>query len=589
MAGLIPQTFIDDLVSRADIVDIIDARVPLKQAGRDHKACCPFHDEKTPSFTVSQTKQFYHCFGCGAHGTVLGFLMEYDGLDFVEAVEELARRYGLEVPRESGPASDPAQQQQYRDILNVLESANAWYQLKLREHAQATEYLKARGLSGRTAALYEIGFAPEGWNHLGNALTAKYGAKIHPALLAAGLSSERDGSGTYDRFRNRVMFPIHDRRGQVVGFGARVLDDSTPKYLNSPETSVFHKGQELYGLHQMHKHRIRPRQLLVVEGYMDVVMLAEHGINYACATLGTAATPEHMERLFKEASDVVFCFDGDSAGQRAAWRALEIALPSIRDGRQASFMHLPEGEDPDSYVRTHGKDGFEAAMAQAPGLSVYLFEELRKGINLRSADGRARLIEQAQPLLDKLPDGAFRTICQSRLAELTRQDFQPLTTLSGKPARTTTQTGYRASPRTNSRSVVSPVRRAITLLVQYPQLAGGDRNIEPLHNLAVPGGDFLLELLEVLKKHPHLTTGGIVERFRTHPQGRFLERLAGEESPPWNEALYDEFTVCLELLEREAVESRFQELRERDRDGRLGPAERTEFLELIKQRRSQQH
>jgi DNA primase len=588
MAGLIPQSFIDDLVSRADIVEIIDARVPLKKAGRDHKACCPFHDEKSPSFTVSQSKQFFHCFGCGAHGTVIGFLMDFDGLEFVEAIEELAQRYGIEVPREAGTAVDPAKQQQNREILEVLTKANLWYQRKLREHPKASEYLKARGLSGKTAALFEIGFVPEGWDHLSKALNTKSDKAIHTAMLAAGLSNERDSGDGYDRFRNRIMFPIHDRRGQVVGFGGRVLDDSTPKYLNSPETPVFHKGRELYGLHQMHQMRIRPQRLLVVEGYMDVVMLAEHGIHYACATLGTAATADHMDRLFREASDVVFCFDGDEAGRRAAWRALENALPSMRDGRQASFMHLPQGEDPDSYVQTEGQAGFEDAMAAAPSLSVYLFEQLRADINLRTGDGRARLIELAQPFINKLPQGAFRNLCVSRLAELTHQDTHqvapaPQHSSPSGPSRPGSRPPRRADPR----AVVTPVRRAITLLIQHTELANQAQGLEPLRELTIPGVEFLVELLEALKDQPHLTTGGVIEKFRDHPQGRFLERLAGTESSPWNEALHNEFEACLELLRRESVESRFQELRERERDGRLSGDERIEFLELIRQQREQ--
>ncbi len=588
MAGLIPQSFIDDLVSRADIVEIIDARVPLKKAGRDHKACCPFHDEKSPSFTVSQSKQFFHCFGCGAHGTVIGFLMDFDGLEFVEAIEELAQRYGVEVPREAGTAVDPAKQQQNREILEVLKKANLWYQRKLREHPQATEYLKSRGLSGKTAALFEIGFVPEGWDHLSKALNAKSDRAVHTAMLAAGLSNERDSGVGYDRFRNRIMFPIHDRRGQVVGFGGRVLDDSTPKYLNSPETPVFHKGRELYGLHQMHQMRIRPQRLLVVEGYMDVVMLAEHGIHYACATLGTAATPDHMDRLFREASDVVFCFDGDEAGRRAAWRALENALPNMRDGRQASFMHLPQGEDPDSYVQAEGPAGFEDAMATAPSLSVYLFEQLRADINLRTGDGRARLIELAQPFINKLPQGAFRNLCVSRLAELTHQDTHqvaPTPQQSNPPG----NSGPASRPprRAEAHGVVTPVRRAITLLIQHTELASQAEGLEPLRELTIPGVEFLVELLEALKKQPHLTTGGVIEKFRDHPQGRYLERLAGTESPPWNEALHNEFEACLELLRRESVESRFQELRERERDGRLSGDERIEFLELIRQQREQ--
>jgi DNA primase len=400
VAGRIPQSFIDDLVSRADIVEVIDSHVPLKKAGREHKACCPFHDEKTPSFTVSSEKQFYHCFGCGAHGTVLGFLMNYRHLEFVEAVEALAQRLGLDVPHEDDegrPATAPT-----APLYELLARASSYYQRQLREHperARAVEYLKSRGLSGEIAAEFKLGYAPPGWDNLTRALGP--GEAERNQLVRAGLSVERS-ERAYDRFRDRVMFPILDRRGRTIGFGGRVLGDDTPKYLNSPEGAIFHKGRELYGAYQAISSSKTLQRVIVVEGYMDVVALAQHGVANAVATLGTSATSDHVEQLFRMVPDVVFCFDGDEAGRRAAWRALETALPRMRDGRQAFFMFLPEGEDPDSLVRSRGGEAFEKLAADAPSLGTFLFDRLVDQVDLGTIDGRSRMVELARPLLVKI-------------------------------------------------------------------------------------------------------------------------------------------------------------------------------------------
>jgi DNA primase len=405
MAGRIPQSFIDELLARIDIVEVIDTRVPLKKAGREYKACCPFHGEKTPSFTVSQVKQFYHCFGCGEHGTAITFLMDYEHMDFVEAIEDLAHRAGLEVPRETG--GDSTHAPSTKPHYALLERISSYYQEQLRSHPQAghaIEYLKQRGLTGEVAARFKIGFAPPGWENLANALNAD--SATQKLLLELGLTVQRDdGKGAYDRFRDRVQFPIHDRRGRTIGFGGRVLDDSTPKYMNSPESAVFHKGQELYGLYEARKTVRKLERILVVEGYMDVVALAQFDINYAAATLGTATTPEHLERLFRTVPEVVFCFDGDRAGREAAWRALENTLPVLTDGREARFLFLPEGEDPDSLVRKIGKDTFEQRIASATHLSDFFFERLSAQLDIDSIDGRARLVNLAKPLLARMPDG----------------------------------------------------------------------------------------------------------------------------------------------------------------------------------------
>ncbi len=366
MPGAIPQHFIDELLSRADIVEIIGRRVPLKKAGREFQACCPFHNEKTPSFTVSPTKQFYHCFGCGAHGSALSFMMEYDRLSFPEAVEELATSMGLEVPREAGFAQGP----DHRPLFDILERAAAYFAQQLRQHAQAAqavEYLRGRGVSGEVAADFRLGYAPPGWDNLLQALGGGDDSRIR-LLREAGLITEQDGK-RYDRLRDRIIFPIRDTRGRVVGFGGRLLGDGKPKYLNSPETPVFHKGRELYGLFEARQADANPARLLVVEGYMDVVALAQFGISNAVATLGTATTSDHLEKLYRATPELVFCFDGDRAGRDAAWKALQTALPLMREGRQARFLFLPDGDDPDSMVRRIGQEAMQAEIGDALPLS----------------------------------------------------------------------------------------------------------------------------------------------------------------------------------------------------------------------------
>ncbi|MGD8681120.1 MAG: DNA primase, partial [Lysobacterales bacterium] len=400
MAGLIPDSFIEELLGRVDIVEIIERRVPLKRAGREFQARCPFHEEKTASFTVSPQKQFYHCFGCGAHGSAIGFLMNYEGLEFVDAVEELARHVGLQVPREASSQPRPSE-----DLYRVLESASSWYRDQLKEHPEAIAYLKQRGLSGEIAAQFGIGYAPPGWDNL----SGKHGSDSRQVelLKRAGLVSQGK-SGFYDKFRHRIMFPIHDRRGRAIGFGGRALDDDGPKYLNSPETELFHKGRELYGLYLARKSQAKLDRILVVEGYMDVVALAQFGFANCVATLGTATTPEQAELLFRAADEVVFCFDGDRAGRQAAWRALEATLPKLREGRQARFLFLPEGEDPDSMVRRQGGEAFSGLLDRAQPLSEFFFDHFTEAVDMDSLDGRAKLVEMSRPQLKKLPEGVFR-------------------------------------------------------------------------------------------------------------------------------------------------------------------------------------
>ena len=561
MAGRIPPHFIDELLTRVDIVDVIDGRVALKKAGREYTACCPFHDEKTPSFTVSREKQFYHCFGCGAHGSAIGFLMEYEHMGFVEAVEELAGSAALTVPREAG-STTPSADQGNKDLFALLEKAADFYRQQLRAHPQASraqDYLKGRGLSGEIAADFELGFAPPGWDNLTLALGAK-----SERLLAAGMLIKKDSGGYYDRFRDRIMFPIRDRRGRVIGFGGRVLgSDDGAKYLNSPETPVFHKGNELYGLYQARKAVRKLERLVVVEGYMDVVSLAQFGVRNVVATLGTATTAEHLQRLFRVVPQVVFCFDGDRAGREAAWRALENALPVLSEGRQIRFMFLPDGEDPDSLVREEGQAGFERRMEDATPFSTYFFEELSRMVDLGSIDGRAQLVDQARPLLKKLPQGVFRHMMATQLGEIARLDAAALADLTGAP--------QPAVPlqRREPASGTSPVRRAIRLLLQKPGLIESLTELDALQGLGLPGIPLLQAMIDLLRASPHLSCGAILEHWRGEDEGRHLARLAQSPVDVPEDGIVAEFADVISHLaamrDKQAVErllakSRFEGL-----------------------------
>ena len=430
MAGRIPEHFIQDLLARSDIVALIDSRVPLKKTGRNYAACCPFHQEKTPSFTVAPDKQFYYCFGCGASGNAVGFLMEYDHLNFPEAVEQLAIRAGLEVPREEGhdARKDKAKRDRLQTLYDLLARAERFYRQQLKsapEKQKAVNYLKGRGLTGEIAARYGLGFAPPGFDNLINGLSLdKEG--LEQAVTAGLLVRREDNGRTYDKFRDRIQFPIRDHRGRTIGFGGRVLGDGKPKYLNSPETPVFHKGRELYGLWEWRQSRDRSDRLYVVEGYMDVIALAQHGVPNAVATLGTATSEDHGQLLFRQVNEVVFCFDGDEAGRRTAWRALESILPVLYDGKQARFLFLDEGEDPDTLVRTQGPEALLALTDKADALSTYLFRHLSEGLDLATVDGRARLARLALPYLDKPAGPVYRALLEEELARLTRLEQSSL-------------------------------------------------------------------------------------------------------------------------------------------------------------------
>jgi DNA primase len=581
MSGRIPQSFIDELLNRVDIVDVIDSRVPLKKGGRDYMACCPFHDEKTPSFTVSPNKQFYHCFGCGAHGTAIGFLMEHDHMGFIDAVEELASMVNMEVPREAGKPRDKGVDALYP----LLERASHFFRQQLRDHPQgsrAVGYLKQRGLSGDIARDFGIGFAPPGWDNLAKALGQDSVTAQH--MIQAGLSIQKDAGGSYDRFRDRIMFPIRDRRGRVIGFGGRRLDDedSGPKYLNSPETPVFHKGRELYGLYEARQAVRHPTQLLVVEGYMDVVALAQYGIRYAVATLGTATTPEHLQSLFRIVPRVVYCFDGDRAGREAAWRALQTTLPFMSDGHEALFLFLPEGEDPDSLVRKLGTEAFEQLLADAMPLSRVLLAELKEQCNMDSTEGRARLLELARPLLDKIPAGAYRIMLNEQLASLSHLSAGNVDSVLGSGRGSRQQNRARPGPQPPSRR--TPVRVAISLLLNDPGLANLVENPAELVGHAVPGQDLLRELLESIKENPHISLSALLERWRDRPECSHLMKLAAAEVPGDEDARRLEFEETMHHLVQRQRESRLEELQHKLQTEGLNEDEKSEWRHILNTR-----
>ena len=575
MAGRIPQQFIDELMSRTDIVELINEYVPLKKTGREFTACCPFHDEKTPSFTVSPVKQFFHCFGCGAHGTALGFLMDYEHMEFVEAVYELASRANLPIPVET--AHSTQEQHDSSELYTILEDVATWFCQQLRQHPDAhyaVSYLKKRGLSGDTVAAFGIGFAPPGWDNLLKAFGKS--AEQIKLLFKAGMIIEKEHGGNYDRFRNRIMFPIRDARGRTVGFGGRVLGDDTPKYLNSPETPVFHKGRELYGLHESRKAVRKLERIVVVEGYMDVVSLSRHGLHYAVATLGTATTHEHLKRLFRIVTEIVFCFDGDRAGRDAAVRAMEYAIPEMREGRQISFMFLPDGEDPDSQIRKEGCGKFETQIANSITFSKFFFDHLTTQADITTMEGRARLVGLARPHLELLPAGIFRDMMLSRLKELSRVETIRLDGSKNNAIKKQNR-GKR-----DVKNSLSPLRLMVSLLLQCPGLAVLAGNPERFRSIGGAGADLLVQLLEMLQDNPELKTGALLERWRDQEEGRYLAKLA-QWKPPFEDkaGLEAEFIGALARLEQQQKEYYTENLLHKSRTETLSKEEKNELQKLL--------
>ncbi len=582
MAGLIAQDFINDLVDRADIVEVVGRRVSLKKAGREFKACCPFHDEKTPSFTVVPNRGFYHCFGCGAHGTAIGFLMAFEHMDFVEAVESLAAAMGVDVPRQDGER--PAQR--YDALFDLLGQAEKLWQKTLRETPHAVDYLKSRGIDGATAQRFGVGYASDGWSSLLDRLGTSEGAIER--LLAAGLVIRKDNGRHYDRFRDRIMFPIRDARGRCIGFGGRALGDGEPKYLNSPETVLFHKGRELYGLWEARQALRQIDRLVVVEGYMDVVALARHGIDFAVATLGTATTPEHLNRLFRLCDDVVFCFDGDDAGRKAAWRALETSLPHLREGRQLRFVFLPAQHDPDSYVNEHGADAFVRQVHDGMPLSEFLLGELASQNDISTVDGKARLAEQARPLVAKIPPGIYRDLLMASLANRVGLSSEQLARNLGqadRPLAARDRPGRMAAARRSRATALgnrpSVVRRAITLLLNHPP-AAENLDVEKLAGVTRPGVELLQTLIETVQREPNITTAGLLERWRHDDAASHLGKLAAAALPADEE--FDpaaELHACLDQLAAAGRREHVDFLIEKQRLGSLSEDEKAELRQLV--------
>ncbi len=596
MAGTIPREFIDEVLAYTDIVELIDSRVPLKRSGSNHMACCPFHGEKTPSFSVSQPKQFYHCFGCGASGDAIRFLMEYEHQSFVEAIEELAQMAGLQVPK-IAYSTEP--QKKAPEQFELLDQVSNYYQHQLKHHpksAQVQDYVKQRGLSPEVINTFGLGFSPPGWDNVLNVIGAGDQKKIQ-ALFDTGMLIKRDEdskahpnkSPWYDRFRERLMFPIRDRRGRTIAFGGRILGDGKPKYLNSPETRLFHKGHELYGLYELKQALRKIERILVVEGYMDVVSLAQFDVNYSVATLGTATTTDHLQKLFRLCDEVFFCFDGDRAGRDAAWRAMNNALPVIKPGKQARFMFLPDGEDPDTVVRHKGKAGFEAEMDKAMTFSEFFFDHLMQQVNMESLDGRSKLIDLCKPYLEKIQEGAFQTLMVARLSELADIEKASLLPLLGIKS-VSMMTGASVSARGNQRKTASihrvqgpaPVKKAITYLLQYPSLAEKAGDPGRFSSLELADITVFIQLLDILQNDPNLTTARILANWSDKEQHQFLARLAVEPLLINDEtAVSGEFNDLLLLFTRQYQQQRITQLQRRERQQGLNSLEKNEYLQLL--------
>ena len=579
MAGSIPQSFIDEILARSDIVDVVGARVPLKKAGKEYKACCPFHDEKSPSFTVSQSKQFYHCFGCGEHGTAIGFVMAYDHLGFVEAIEELASRLGLDVPREDSYAPKNTQSKSLHELMDKVAFS---YQEYLKRDQVAIDYLKKRGVSGKVAADYRVGSVADKWD----TVLSKFGTEPseQKKLQSAGMLSSNDAGRTYDRFRGRIMFPIRDSRGRVIAFGGRIInpEDKGAKYLNSPETPIYHKGQELYGLYEAKQANRHLDQLVVVEGYMDVIALAQAGITFAVATLGTATTTEQAKKLVRTCPKVTFCFDGDRAGRKAAWKALENVLPVMREGLALNYLFLPDGHDPDTYVREFGVDEFKEQLREAMPLSEFFFKHLSEDLDLNHLDARATLANRAQPLLNRFPVGLYRDMMLQDLARRTQMPMQQLQSRlleKKKSQRRPNQKNSMNQPQMVSNRMV---KQALRYLVNFPSVAEKFTAVEALSE-STAGMGLLIDVLDTIHAYPELKTHELLQRFQGHAQSAILSRLAAEELLLDNANLVAvEFVEIMEkLTDNNDVEYRLNELMHKSRSQGLEVHEKMELAKLL--------
>lgn len=562
----IPQYFIQDLLNRVDIVDLIQNKVAIKKRGANYLGICPFHQEKSPSFTVSQAKQFYHCFGCGKHGNAIGFLMDFDRLDFVEAVEELARQQGLEIPREQGRIHE--KKEDYQILYTLMEKASEFYENMLRTATgrdKAVNYLKKRGLSGVTAKRFSLGFAPEGWDHLLKFISPT--KEETQNLKQIGLLSENDKGRVFDKFRDRVMFPIRDKRGRVVAFGGRVIDQGEPKYLNSPETPLFHKGKMLYGLYEAKKKFSKFQQLLVVEGYMDVVMLAQHGIDYAVAALGTATTADHIRLLKQECQEIIFCFDGDNAGRDAAWRALKVALPFMTGELDLRFLFLPDTEDPDSLIQKIGKPEFEKKLrVEARSLAEVLLKKLDEGLNLKTLAGKSRWIVAFKPFYDLLPVGPYKTFLLDLIGKRFNFTFELILELLEKNPQE-----FDNAPAIEMH--LNLEQKGLTLLLQHPKLALITENLEHI--------EALNKLALIIREHNLQNTGQIIEFFRENPEGVEYAKWAMHSYPSVINNLETEWQDIIKKLNH-TTESELDSLQNLSKTRTLTDKEKERLLQLIR-------
>ena len=576
----IPQHFIDELLTRTDIVQIIDQRVPLKKKGSEYSACCPFHGEKTPSFTVSPAKQFYHCFGCGAHGTAVGFLMEYDHLNFVESIENLAEQAGMEVPREDNHFEKP--KQDYSKLYKALETASLFFQQQLKTSETAITYMQNRGFSGETAKNYAIGYAPGGWDSLIKAFGKD---ASEDTLLTAGLITRKDNGRVYDKFRERIMFPILDTRGRTIGFGGRVFDDSQPKYLNSPETPVFHKGKTLYGMYEARKYSQRMDFLIVVEGYMDCVALAQRGFTNVVATLGTATTKDHLHTLFRSVKHVVVCFDGDNAGRKAAWKALQQAMSVIRDDLRMEFLFLPEGEDPDSYVNKIGKEKFAAFLQEAQPLSQYLIQTLNEKHNLKSAEGRSQFTLEARTMLQPMSKGLLKKQLLQEMADVAQMETDDLD-ISKQPIEKPIRS---FSKRKNTQTLeMNAMRQSIAIILQSPELNSHCSETFMSRAATLPGGNLLCDLCDHIRDTNITTSARLIEIYRDSSHFNSLNKLCSW-TPPEDTDMVALLTDSLQQLSENYRRNRFIVLTEQQKQHALNEEEKEEYLLLLKERNQAQY
>lgn len=572
MQGLILQSFIDELLTRIDIVEFIDSYVPLKKRGSSYIACCPFHNEKSPSFNVIAKKQFYHCFGCGASGNVISFAMSYLQQSFPDAIETLASKVGLQVVYENNKKNND---QNHPSLYQILNNVSKFYQQALKSSEEAISYLKKRGLSGEIASIYQIGYAPDGWQ----ILESKFKSNSKELLLT-GMLIKKDNGSSYDRYRQRIIFPIHDRRGRIIGFGGRAIKDGqTPKYLNSPETILFQKNRELYGLYQIIQKDIDKSKIIIVEGYMDVLALAQHGIGNVVATLGTATSTYHIQLLSKYTREIVFCFDGDKAGRQAAWRALESTLLHLDEDLVISFVFLPEAEDPDSLIRKNGKIDFLNRVENAISFSQFFFDTLLQGLDLSTVVDKSKLLNKATPYLIKMVDGSYRQLLINELARLTRIENHRILQLLAK------KNVLPEIKESQSNTVArSPMRIAIAILLQSPMIYSEEKNLFSLLKSFDKPPRVLLKIMQQIAEKPDISTASLVELWRRTPLFDAINDLASYDHQVPNNSLAKEFHEIILFLKKQDQENKIQLLIEKSRKVSLTESERQELQRLLKQR-----